>query len=445
MSSPLAISAVSAVLQYYFYQLYVSPAVSENFSSAVTVSCLAPDQVQNNVMGPNAGAENQVNLFLHQVSHNAAWRNQSFPSMNSSGNQWLSNPPLPLNLHYLLTVYGSDYWQSEALLGYAVMMLHQAPVLTREDIANALANLNPTPPTPPPYPGNPLNKYLGTSGLADQIEMIKITPEGMGREEMAWLWTALKADYRLTFPFQVSVVLMQPTQPTSFALPVLRTVITIPALPPPQITALVLPPNQAAAQLTDTVYVSGASLLGASQVSFTNAAYGAQVTALANDVIDTSLSFTFPPDTAGEYPAGVYQLTVQFMDATNSFVQQETSPVPLAICPSLPSTQNANASTSGGQTTVTLTNFSPQIYEKQTVELALSTITTPLISVSAQAQPFTNLPASLDFVFDGTLPTGVQLLARLTVDGVTSIVTADLIGVAPNFLPSFTGPWVVLT
>ena len=52
--------------------------------------------------------------------------------------------------------------------------------------------------------------------------MIKITPATLGREEMAWLWTALKADYRPTFPFQVSVVLLQPQQNTSLALPVLR-------------------------------------------------------------------------------------------------------------------------------------------------------------------------------------------------------------------------------
>src|SRR5580698_454076 len=154
MSSPLAIAGVSAVLQYYFYQLYASPAVSENFSSTVLVSCLAPDQVQNKINSMKVDAENQVNLFLHQVSYNAAWRNADFPSLNSGGNQRLSNPPLPLNLHYLLTVYGSDYWQSEALLGFALMMLHQAPVLTRADIANALAALNPPLPTPPPYPGN---------------------------------------------------------------------------------------------------------------------------------------------------------------------------------------------------------------------------------------------------------------------------------------------------
>ena len=47
--------------------------------------------------------------------------------------------------------------------------------------------------------------------------MLKITPSTLGREEMAWLWTALKADYRPTFPFQVSVVLIESKNPAMAA------------------------------------------------------------------------------------------------------------------------------------------------------------------------------------------------------------------------------------
>jgi len=73
-------------------------------------------------------------------------------------------------------------------------MLHENPVLPRSQIGAALnkpCSSNP--------PSNPLAKVLGSSGLANQIEMIKITPTTMGREEMAWIWTALKADYRPHF------------------------------------------------------------------------------------------------------------------------------------------------------------------------------------------------------------------------------------------------------
>ena len=52
--------------------------------------------------------ENQVNLFLHQVTHNPAWRNVDLPSLAADGKTRLTNPPLALDLHYLLTVYATD-------------------------------------------------------------------------------------------------------------------------------------------------------------------------------------------------------------------------------------------------------------------------------------------------------------------------------------------------
>jgi hypothetical protein len=450
MSNALAIAGVTAVLQYYLNNLYAS--VANNFPSTVTVSCLAPDQVQSAIVGGTPDTENQVNLFLHQVTHNAAWRNVELASTSSDGTKRLSSPPLALNLHYLLTAYGSEYWQSEALLGYALMMLHEAPVLTRLDIADAITMLtNPPPPLTPPYPSNKLTGFLNTAGIADQIEMIKITPESMSREELAWLWTALKADYRTTFPFQVSVVLMQPAQATSFALPVLKTVFgpaTQPTpgpapLQPAQIFAVQPPNSQTGAQPGDTVTVTGEFLTGAMKVSITNARYGVQLTPSTSNVQSGSLTFVLPPDAAGEYPASVYDLTVQFMDPTDTFVLQTTNTLPIAIAPSLP-TQAAMTTPSGSGTMVTISGFTPVVWEGQEVVLALSTLTTPLTSVSAPAQPFTGPPnspavASLNFLFDDGLPTSVGLLGRLQVDGVISLVTVDM-----SVFPPFIGPLVTL-
>ncbi len=177
------------------------------------MSAKAPDIVQESFTG--GGAENQVNLFLHQVTHNAGWRNQDLPSVGADGRTRLSNPKLALDLHYLLTAYGSEDWQAEALLGLALLMLHENPVLTRQDISNAITKPAVNDPT------NPLSRRSAAVGLADQIEILKITPATLGREEMAWLWTALKADYRPTFPFQVSVVLIEPQNPAIVPLPVL--------------------------------------------------------------------------------------------------------------------------------------------------------------------------------------------------------------------------------
>jgi len=448
MSNALAIAGVTAVLQYYFNNLYATPDVANNFPSTVAVSCLAPDQVQNKIVGGTTDTENQVNLFMHQVTHNASWRNMDYASMSADGTQRLTSPPLALNLHYLLTVYGSDFWHAEALLGYALMMLHEAPVLTRADIRDAITVLTTM---PYPYPSNKLSGYLNLSGIADQIEMIKITPESMSREEMAWLWTALKADYRPTFPFQVSVVLMQPSQATSYALPVLKRVFSPTPAPPPKIVSVQPPNGRMGALPNDIVTVTGGFLSGATRVSLTNARYGIQLTPTASQVQSGALTFTLPANPSGKYPAGVYDLEVQFMDSTNQIVLQATNTLPIAIAPDLPPSQIAMSAPSGTGTRVTISGFTPAIWEGQTVVLALSTTgaTTPVISVSAQAQTFTGPPnapiaSTLSFLFAGPLPASVQLLARLLVDGVTSPVIADLNGIAPNYTPTFISPWVTL-
>src|SRR5271163_75633 len=286
MSSALAISGVTAVLQFYLGNVYTG--LTPLFGGTVNVTSRAPDLVQTH-LGPGSSLENQVNLFLHQVTHNAGWRNVELPSMDADGKTRLKNPPLALDLHYLLTVYGSADWQAEALLGYGVMMLHENPVLTRDDIQYALKNVSS--PSLPNFPA-----ALAASGLAEQIEMIKITPSPLGREEMAWLWTALKADYRPTFPFQVSVVLMQPQLATALAWPVLRRSLQVQAQAPVQILTVAPHKGQPAAAAGDTVAVTGVDLNGFNRVSLSNPRLGIETTVPATPVGSTSLSFVVPSD-----------------------------------------------------------------------------------------------------------------------------------------------------
>jgi hypothetical protein len=73
MSTALAISGVTAALQYFLTLLYNDPGTQ--VGGSVTVSAIAPDIVQHS-LGRGAGGQLQVNLFLHQVTTNAAWRNE---------------------------------------------------------------------------------------------------------------------------------------------------------------------------------------------------------------------------------------------------------------------------------------------------------------------------------------------------------------------------------
>ncbi|MCI0534030.1 MAG: DUF4255 domain-containing protein, partial [Verrucomicrobiales bacterium] len=211
MSNALAIASVTAVLK----DLLNNGVIDHDLTSSVgevTVTALPPDRID---IAPGT-ARSQLNLFLYQVSPNQGWRNVGLPSHNSRGDR-VSNPPLALDLHYLLTAYGADEMHCEILLGYGMQWFHETPVLTRDAIRTALA-----PPTPVSGTGGlPASlQGLATSELAEQVEQIKITLESLNTEEISKLWTAFQAKYRPTAAYQVSVVLIQSKSPTRPVLPV---------------------------------------------------------------------------------------------------------------------------------------------------------------------------------------------------------------------------------
>src|SRR4051812_26581922 len=104
MSSALAIAGVTAVLRDLLNDGLVNGDVTGALGTSVLVTGLPPDRVGE---AGNGQIPTQLNLFLHQVTHNAAWRNATLPDRDRDGNR-RSNPPLALNLHYLVTAYGAE-------------------------------------------------------------------------------------------------------------------------------------------------------------------------------------------------------------------------------------------------------------------------------------------------------------------------------------------------
>src|SRR5688500_6566103 len=116
MSSALAIASVTAVLKDLLNNGVINHHLTTITGAEVAVSALPPDRVD--ALDANVSErKSRLNLFLYQVTPHAGWRNVGLPSRDSRGER-VANPPLPLDLHYLLSAYGAEEMHAEVLLGY---------------------------------------------------------------------------------------------------------------------------------------------------------------------------------------------------------------------------------------------------------------------------------------------------------------------------------------
>jgi hypothetical protein len=429
VSTALAIAGVTAVLRDLLNDGLINHNVSGVLGSAVTVSVLPPDRV----VPANGTEASQLNLFLHQVTPNLAWRNERLPSRDASGRQRLSNAPLALDLHYLLSAYTAGDLHAEILLGYAMQLLHETPVLTRGAIQTAL---NPSPGTGTSLP--PALRALADSGLERQVEQIKLTPEYLSTEEVSKLWTALQTHFRPTAAYMASVVLIEATQPARSALPVLsrgpvdlatgrdRGVMVQPDLlpPVPTLDRVVPGSGQPAARLGEPITLEGQRLAGTDRaVLLANDRVGIdEALAVPDGTAEASFAFTIPTTAANEFPVGVYRVGVRLVRAGESD-PRETNRLAMTLAPHITGLPVVVVRV-GGTATFTV-DFHPALRAGQAVTLILG-------QQAFAPEAFTPPVRSLDFVIPDA-PVGDHL-ARLRVDGIESPII-DRAATSPAFLP----------
>ena len=428
MSNALALAAVTAVLKDLLDNALIDASVSAVVGNTVTVSALPPDRIET---GENEAA--RLNLFLYQVAPNAALRNHDLPSHDGRGRR-VSNAPLALNLYYLLSAYSAQDFEAEILLGYAVQMLHETPILTRDAIRLTLA-------PPAPVDGTMLPPTLGAlsaSDLAEQMELVKLVPHQLNTEEISKLWTAFQAKYRPSVAYMASVVLIRSEAPTRAPLPVLtrgepdpatgrdRGVIVQPSLVPPYPTleAVELPNAQTAVRMGELLTLVGRNLAGDIMVARCTHVRSGDVLELepeAPGATTAGFQVRMPPDppagpvTPGSplnpsnWRAGVYAVSVVMRTAGES--DRVTNALPVVLAPRLDAI--AAAAGPGDDVTVTV-DVSPPVRRTQDARLLVGTRETP-------ADPFAgDATTTLDFT-SARFPTGNQWV-RLRVDDAESVL-----------------------
>lgn len=388
MSNPLAIAAATATLRNLLqYVPTVDPTLADT-----TVTTQPPDKARN------TNRTNQINLFLYQTAPNAALRNMDMPRQVKPGET--AQPPLALTLHYLVTAYGRDDDDvfGHRLLGRAMSILHDHPLLGSDEIEGAL-------------PGNDLH---------EQLERVRITPQSLSLEELSNLWNTFQTQYRISAAYQVSAVLIESTRTGKTPLPVLTRgpqdegAVAQPDLTPPFPTLVEasLPNRQSSARLGDLLIIRGHHLEGDGViVRFAHARLEdpVEVAALPERTA-IELPVRIPNDPAG-WPAGFWGLAARIIQSGQP--DRITNELVIALAPRIVTIDPQTAPRDpAGNVTFQLT-CSPEVRPGQRAALLLGDR-----EVLAEAHPAQT--DTLTFRVLAASP-GTHFV-RLRVDGVDSLL-----------------------
>jgi len=401
VSNAAAIAAVTSTL----YNLLDKGIRSDTTIGTCTVTTDPPDSARG------ARTDNQINLFLYQLAFSAAWRNIDMPRQVHPGET--GQPPLGLNLYYLLTAYGAqtELYMGHRILGQAMSILHDHPLLGSKEIQdNAIFS----------------DLYL-------QVERVRITPQPLSIEDITKLWTSFQTNYRLSAAYEVSVVLIESQRPARTPLPVLSrgaqdegALAQADLIPPfPAIDALVPPNGQPAARLGDAVTIRGHHLDGTAVVvrlEHPRLLAPIDVPPVAGGT-ESTVSVQLPPTNpppAG-WPPGIYSVRL-LVSRPGEPQPRVTNTLPLALAPRITGVAPNPAAAVGGTITLTVTT-SPQVLPDQRVTLLVGDAEILAAAHAATTDHFS-------FTVNGIAPGDYWL--RLRVDGVDSILV-DRTTTPPSF------------
>ncbi len=404
MSNFLAIATVTAAL----YQLLQDPV--NNAVSGAKVGFNRPD---------NSGSSSpRVNVYLYQVTANAAYRNADLPTRRTDGTL-VQKPQAALDLHYLFTFQGSDdKLEPQRMLGAVASTLQSQPLLSTQNIQAAISSAQ-------------FSTILATSDLASQIEKVRFTPTALSLEEFSKLWSAFfQVEYSLSAAYQASVVLIESEDTPQEALPVQTRNLYVSPLRLPTVNQVI---SQAGADQpilpSSTLVIQGSNLLGpVTLVRIGN------VTVVPTTVTAKAIIVPVPANT----PAGVLGLQViqQLQLGTPPLPHSgfESNVVALVLHPVI-------VSATATSTKVTV-KVSPQVQQGQRATLLLNEATTPPPAVPAaytfSLPPLAAATNTLTFTISGVQGGGTNYFIRVAVDGAESPL--DLNPSSSTFGPTVTIP-----
>ena len=115
-----------------------------------------------------------VSIFLHRITANENFRNAT--QLGTPTKQ----PSVFLDLHYLLTYWGTSAQAEQTILGWALQQLQSSPILDRS--------------------------ILSSDGGWDATESVQLVMADLSLEDILRIWDALGPKYRLSLAYLARVV-----------------------------------------------------------------------------------------------------------------------------------------------------------------------------------------------------------------------------------------------
>lgn len=413
MSNFLAIATVTATLRQ-----VLDDAVKAEVNGA-TATALRPNAAPGQLPSPG------VNLFLYQISPSVSRRNDDLPSRGSEG-RLTKRPRAAVDLHYLLSFYGSDAeLEPQRVLGTTLRVMHEQPILQPQRIIEVID-------------ATPCLKGPIRSNLNEEPEPVRFTQLPLSLEELAKLWSVFfQTPYVLSVAFVGTVVLIEGESAPRTPLPVRQRNLYVVPFGQPVIERV------GSAAGVDQPVVAGGGLLIAGRGlrgDQTQVRVGPKVVVPPpQSVGEREIEVTLPAD----LPAGIHAAQVghprMMGTPPTPHGGAESNAVPFVLHPLMTPAVTAVTKTGAGAekvaTATVRVSFVPPVGRAQRVKLLLNELDPPE-DRPARAGTF-DAPADNGIVNDDQETSWIDFsveilegsyLCRVQVDGAESLLVSDASG-----------------
>lgn len=119
-------------------------------------------------------------LYLYRITVNA---NRNLPSQTGRNGR-MARPPIPLDLHFLLTAWAEDTLRQQRMLGFAIRALEDTPIL----------------------PSGVLNQQTPEGDVFRPEETVELYYEPLSVQDVAYIWDIAQTAEQASAPYAARMV-----------------------------------------------------------------------------------------------------------------------------------------------------------------------------------------------------------------------------------------------